>query len=331
MAISLTDLTAAVASISNIGKGEIDIDVNGTPVTMRVLLPEEEVDVQRYAAEAYDEGDPDNSASTLDYFDRFRQYAVAKAIVQIGTLDLRGVDTIETGETLANGKPVVTPKDQAMRKLLRQWGRTIMIAMFNKHHELTDKSEQDSEKAIEFDPADLDAEIERLEHRIEDIKEERKRRDQTNQNLFRTFYDGVQNQGQEPRRERALEAEQRATTPMTTAQAAQVAQASPPKQTERLQTPQAAMPPVQAPAPVASPRQAPQAATPATPETWTSAPPMERQSAIPQSAAPPEIRHRSTMPDTAPQTKVPEVVINSGERRDMLPHVRSAFVNEDSL
>ena len=74
MQIDFQALEQALAPIAEIGQGELTFDMGATPVTLRVLLPAEELEVQRYASEvisARGEGDDPNDA--VDYLDRFRK------------------------------------------------------------------------------------------------------------------------------------------------------------------------------------------------------------------------------------------------------------------
>ena len=48
--LDLKTLKDAFSQIEDVGKGEITFDLDGIPVTLRVLLPAEEVLVQKFAS-----------------------------------------------------------------------------------------------------------------------------------------------------------------------------------------------------------------------------------------------------------------------------------------
>jgi len=182
MDLSLAELEAALAPIEDVGHGEITFDVGGTEVTLRVLYPEQEIEVQKFASLPTailgdgDEDTPEETSSVaLEYIERFKVGLMAHALVQIGDKDLREVEYVWTGKTLPNGKAVKIPKVQAMRKLLKTWTGPLITRMFRKYHEALAAVERKADKAIEFSPSDLGAEIERLERRIQMLKEEKDR------------------------------------------------------------------------------------------------------------------------------------------------------------
>jgi hypothetical protein len=193
--LSLDLLRDAMQPLMEVGKGELEFDAFGTHVALRPLLPKEEVLVQRAAAivveqnkrfeeslreqtggEDTAETDSVTRASALDYFDRFRVEVLSHAIVQVGSLDLRGVEFIATGETLPNGNLVKVAKPAALRPLLENWSRTMLAFVFGKYGALMDGLNKEAGGVVEETPADLDAEIDRLEERLAEAKAERARR-----------------------------------------------------------------------------------------------------------------------------------------------------------
>lgn len=193
--ISLDLLREAMQPLIEVGKDEIEFDAFGTLVALRPLLPKEEVLVQRAAAVVVEqnrrfeeslreqaggedtaETDSMTRASALDYFDRFRVEVISHALVQVGGLDLRGVEFVATGEALPNGNPVKVAKPAALRPLVENWSRAMISLVFAKYGELMDRLNKEAGAAIEGNPADLDAEIARLEERLEEAKAERAKR-----------------------------------------------------------------------------------------------------------------------------------------------------------
>ena len=171
MKLTLQDLQAAMSPLSEIGKGELTFDVNGVSISLRALSPEEEIHVQRYARQAVAEGDYNDQASALEYLDRFRMSALSYSIVQVGGLDFRKVEFVETGEKLPNGTAIKIRKNEAVLKLINNWSRNMINAVFKKFSELANKVEAEVEGLIEFDEIDYDAEIARLEERLKEVRD----------------------------------------------------------------------------------------------------------------------------------------------------------------
>jgi hypothetical protein len=169
--INLAALEKALSAVEEVGKGEHSFTIHGTSFTLRVLLPEEEVEVQKYAATALSTGDEEEQHTAMSFMDRFQTSLLSHAIIQLNELDLRHEKFIETGETLPNGQPVKIPKPDALTGLIREWGRHLLTGVFRKYAELLAKVEKDAEAAIVFEPVDLDAEINRLEGRLSELRE----------------------------------------------------------------------------------------------------------------------------------------------------------------
>lgn len=170
MSISLGALEAALSEIEHLGHEEVTFQVWNTTITMRTLMPEEEHEVQQYAAQAWTEDNDNDSGEALRFVDLFRRDTIARAIIQVGDQDLRGIEYVETGEVLNNGKPVKEPTHKVLRDLVGRWGGPIRTAVFKKYTELVKKAEARSEAAIEFEPSDTATEISRLEERLAELK-----------------------------------------------------------------------------------------------------------------------------------------------------------------
>ena len=170
-------------------------------MTLRPLLPVEEVTVQRYATAVLDENrdlagvDEEGSltrAAALDYFDRFRIEVLAYAVVQIGTLNLRGVKTITTGETLDDGTPLQVPKHIALRDLIRSsWSRPALTLAFAEYGELIQKLQDEAENIARKSIEDLDVEAKRLEDRLKEVRAEREKRAAGDSTVFNEQVDAL--------------------------------------------------------------------------------------------------------------------------------------------
>ena len=180
--LDLTALKEALAPLSKIGRDELTFETGGMQLTLRPLLPMEEVAVQRYAASVLDKIQTDEGlnptdqmsrAAALDYFDRFRIEIIAYALVQIDDLNLREVKSIPTGETLENGTAVQMSRTMAMREVVYDWSRAMITVCFAKYGDLVQKIAEEADKIASSSIADIDSEIERIEERLSALKEDR--------------------------------------------------------------------------------------------------------------------------------------------------------------
>lgn len=177
--LDLNVLKSAFTNISEIGKGEETFEITGTQITIRMLLPNEEVEVQKLSTLAYaEENKEDNEASgnlaTAKYLETFKVAVLAYAIIQVNDLDLRNTSFVPTGDTLPNGKPVKVTKVKAMRDMLSSFSRKAMDNMFQRYSDLSTRIDIQTEKSLDYEPIDLTAEIERLEERLESLKAKQK-------------------------------------------------------------------------------------------------------------------------------------------------------------
>ena len=183
--LDLASLKQAFEPLSQVGRDEKTFDVEGTTLTLRPLLPMEEVQVQRFAASVLDEiqgqeglsnQDQMSRAAAMDYFDRFRIEVIAYSVVQVNDTDLRGVERLPTGEILENGTPVQVPRTIAMRGIVQTWSRAMLTVCFAKYGDLVQSIADTADKLVSQSVADLDAEIERSEKRLEELKADRETR-----------------------------------------------------------------------------------------------------------------------------------------------------------
>ena len=170
--LNMQALETALQKVETLGKGELTLDVNGTDITIRVLLPDEEVEAIRWAHDALADAEDDDvdRATAMQYLDRIKIGVLAYAIIQIGSTDLRDQDFVETGEVLDSGIAVKLPKYLALRELLRKWQRDVLGGVYRSYTELMERVELEAEKAISFDLVELDAEIDRVEKRLVVLK-----------------------------------------------------------------------------------------------------------------------------------------------------------------
>ena len=190
--ISMNALETAFAKIEQVAKDEVTFVVaDCPPLTLRVMIPEEENAVQQFSAmsprdiQAMDDAEgPAKMQYIVAQFDKFKLAVIAQAVAAIGDTDLRNVQYVETGEELPNGVKVKITRAEAMRGIVGKWTRVVRDAVYRKYAELLVKVEIASENIVKFDPADLDTEIERLTARLDELVKAKAARETKERGLF---------------------------------------------------------------------------------------------------------------------------------------------------
>lgn len=171
--MELSALKDAFQGLSAIGNKEKTIEIGGVSLTLRTLLPPEELEIQTMSRENLgsegDDNEPDQ-ASVMAFIDEFRKRTLAYSIVAIGDLNLRKEAFIFTGDLLEDGTKVKIPKEEAVLNLLGSFSRAMLAAIFDQYTQLTEQADKETEQALGLEPTDDKAEIERLTERLEELK-----------------------------------------------------------------------------------------------------------------------------------------------------------------
>jgi hypothetical protein len=186
--MDLEALQRVLAPIEQVGREEITFEAEGHTITLQPLLPKDEVLVQKWAQTAL-EGHEDEKGTdryaALDFFNKFRIGSISFALIEVDGTDFRGVDFIETTDTTASGKKVRVTRAAALRKIITaQWSRSLVMATFGKYGELMSRVEERGENLVEYEPSDLDAELERVRRRVTDLEAEKERRSKGDANIM---------------------------------------------------------------------------------------------------------------------------------------------------
>jgi hypothetical protein len=181
--VDLQSLREVLEPLTKFGQDEFTFEVEGLKVTIRPLLPREEIACQQYSSqvlkdtqeeEELGDDDPLTRAASLRYFDQFRSEVISYALVQVGENDLRNVKALATGKKLEDGTPVRVPLQRALRDLINaSWSRAMITICFAKYGDMVTVISEKADKIAKDSIADLDAEIERVEARLERIRSER--------------------------------------------------------------------------------------------------------------------------------------------------------------
>lgn len=171
MLINLSALTEALAPIEQIGKGEQEVLVDNTCLTLRTLLPDEMVETQKLARVSIEESD-----DYPKFLEVYKRTVLSYAIIQVNDLDLRGQKYLETEHPDGTpDKTVKVEKPTALRKVIETWSGTTISYVFEKYGDLQRRVDIEAEQLIQYIPSDLAAEIERLETRLKELKTEQER------------------------------------------------------------------------------------------------------------------------------------------------------------
>lgn len=183
--MNLESLKKVMAPLTKFGQEELTFEVEGARVTLRPLLPREEIAAQQYAAailsdtqqeEGLEDTDSMPKALALRFYDHFLAAVIAYALVEIEGVSLR-VEEIETGDILENGVRVKIPKHVAVRKIINEsWSRGMITITWSKYGDLMARIAKKADKVTEESMSEIDSEIDRVKKRLEDLEEEKGRR-----------------------------------------------------------------------------------------------------------------------------------------------------------
>ena len=311
--IDLASLESSFGAIEKIGKKETTFQVGSQTMTLRILLPEHELAVQRYSSSILeDKGENPMQDQHLaqEFLDRFRVATVANAIVAIGDQDFRDVEYIETGDKLPSGVAVKEPKAQVFTRLVLRWVREVRWAVFAKYSELMTEAEVETENLVQFNPVDLVSEIERTKKRLADLEIELEKQGAKERSAFSERVALIAQ----------IEDASKAPPAPETEPEPETEEAAPSAEPEP-EPEEAAPEPVVAPPP--EPVTAPTAPTaPVRPPEA----PEGRRSIIPEQAAPPAAMAPGRLPPRPP-AHTPQV--QQDEPVDLLPDVRDSFLGGD--
>ena len=172
--LDINVLQNAFSNLSELGKGEKQFEINNTKIVIRLLIPSEELEVQKIASVAYKEESENDNIATTKYLESFKLNVLSYAIIQVGDLDLRDVDFVPTGDRLPNGKPVKVSKFKAIKDMLSTFSRKALDNMFQRYSDLSTLIDIETEKSLDYEPLDFTEEIKRLEDRLAELKKKQK-------------------------------------------------------------------------------------------------------------------------------------------------------------
>jgi len=158
-------LLDGLEQLKDVGLLEISFEVSGLKIVLRSLKAEDDILIARKMAELDSEG--------LEYVQTYKMWMVAYSIAQLNDMDLRGIKAIPLKPEKEGDKPKTKTKEEYLFELLSTWSRSVVSVCFKKYGELLVKTENSAEEGVEYEVFDVDAEIKRLQDKIESLKSQK--------------------------------------------------------------------------------------------------------------------------------------------------------------
>lgn len=159
----------ALNKAKSVGVVEETVTVCGCDVTMRNLLPDEYEDI---VEESKDKAD-------ASFLYTYQMGHICRAICEVGDIDLRGVDYVETTvkdpKNPGNTKTVKLERHEWLRtKVLSTWGREALSVLYRKFVDVLSLAEEKSSEGVSFIVPDESEEdkYRRLLGEMKEIEEE---------------------------------------------------------------------------------------------------------------------------------------------------------------
>lgn len=168
--VTLDQLRNAFSEIEKLSRPEEIFHIQDIAITVRPLSEQEGVDVMKYASVAFEHGS--DGATSRDFTSRVKTATLGYAIVQIGSLDLR-TSYVEDGTT-ESGTPIRREKFQVVRDFLAEVSPEFLSRLFARFGDFMSRVEISAEQSIQYNPVDIDAEIERHRSVISALEERKK-------------------------------------------------------------------------------------------------------------------------------------------------------------
>lgn len=177
--IHISRIQEGIDQIKNIGRKEKQFQINNQPFAVRTLTPKEEDRVAEYC-ERWRTRMIESNDRILEqqWLRRRRIETLAYAFVQIGRVDFRGIDLIQTGQTDQNGQPITKEKHIYLRNMLEDWNEDVQRVCFRKYMDLKKEVRSELDDEVEFDDDTLDARIEKKREELERLEREKRDREQ---------------------------------------------------------------------------------------------------------------------------------------------------------
>lgn len=163
MTLNLSQLKELMSPLTQICQKEKVVDIVGINVTIKYLTPKEELEVQKLLPNL------DEGITAVEFADVFRRETLARSIVQVGDLDLRNMDEVETGDVLPNGTKVSISKEEAVVQIMEGWSKHLISKLFEHYGVLSEEIEQNLDDTLKLNVTDESTEKANLQSRIDNL------------------------------------------------------------------------------------------------------------------------------------------------------------------
>lgn len=184
----LSQIRKAFEPIKKISAKEKTFDIEGLPITIRVLNPTEDSAVSDEASLVFnliEEGDENSLRHLVKFNNVLKTQTLARAIIKIGAVDLHSVEYVDTEEFMADGQtPIKIAKSEALAKEISSWPAPLLVKAFVKYYELAVEVETATDNAIQFDANDIDTQIKWVEKRLSDLKDVKETRQKSQESSY---------------------------------------------------------------------------------------------------------------------------------------------------
>ena len=164
MNLNLSQLLEVMSPLTEMCKKERVVTLKGISVTLKHLTPKEEIEVQRLLPDI-----TENASFAMEFADVFRRETIARSIIQINSLDLKGIETVDTEEKLPSGLTRKIPRSEAVLKVIEGWSRPVISKLFEEYTILSEDIEENLDESLKLKTEDTEATSENLKKRSEDI------------------------------------------------------------------------------------------------------------------------------------------------------------------
>jgi hypothetical protein len=164
MSLNLSELKELMSPLTEMCKKEKTISLVGTSVTLRILTPIQETEVQKLLPDI-----TEDASFAMEFADVFRRETLSRAIVQVNSMDLRNLKDIETGEKTPSGVPIKISRQEAVLKVIESWSRPVISKIFEAYTTLSEEIESEMDESLKLNVEDTEATSEQLKQRAEEI------------------------------------------------------------------------------------------------------------------------------------------------------------------
>ena len=174
--VHIDKIKDGLREIQKVGHTKEEFSIFGNKIKIRTLKPREREKARErshpFLQKAKEEDDP---TYLQRWVNRLKVEILSFAIIEIGDVDLEGVDYITTDKVNEKtNKPIKKEKHIYMREFLENWHDEIITIAFKKFREITRKKEREIGEEVEFEEEDIEAKINQKEEELENLRQQKK-------------------------------------------------------------------------------------------------------------------------------------------------------------